>query len=226
VRVAAPTLAASPLPAEPPPPKAQPNWNIGAGIAYGSGDSAAFVGYSLSAPSTPAYRVGFERRIYRGCWLAFTGSLLHSSYDAPVSSQLDPPTRTTVNVQNTTAAALLGIRQALITDIVEFSWYGAAAGAWAWTGGDVLEEGETAQGPLPGGFARTLGFSSGISVERQLIDRLAVRLSTEILSLQWSKWTPGQTYEQSIGEEPQPITHHSQTTILHVAPAIDLRFYF
>lgn len=225
-RVAAPTPAASAVSPEPTAPKPQPNWNIGAGIAYGSGDSATFVGYFLNAPSTPAYRVGFERRVYRGCWLAFTGSLLHASYDAPVSSQLDPATRTTINVQNTTAAALLGVRQALITDIVEFSWYGAAAGAWAWTGGDVLEEGETAQGPLPGGFARTLGFSSGISVERQLIDRLAVRLSTEILSLQWSKWTPGQTYEQSIGEEPQPITQHSQTTLLHVAPAIDLRFYF
>jgi len=151
---------------------------------------------------------------------------MHSSYDAPVSSQLDPPTRTSINVQNTTAAALLGIRQALITDIVELSWYGAAAGAWYWTGGDMLEEGETAQGQLPGGFARSLGFSSGITIERQLIDRLAVRLSSEILSLQWSKSTPGQTYEQSIGEEDPPVTRYSQTTILHVAPAIDLRFYF
>lgn len=223
-RVAGPAPTSPRLPPASAPPFA--NWNIGAGL--GANDSAYYgvAAYGISAPSAPSYHVGFERRIHRNSWLTFTGSFTHSSYDLAVQSQLDPPTRTSINYQTTGASAMLGIRQAFDTDVVEFSLFAAAVGAWFWTGGDVLDQGETIPAAQPGGFARTLGFTSGIAVERKLIERLSVRLSSEIFSLAWSKSTPGQSYEQSTGEEPPPETHHSQTTSVHVSPAIDLRFYF
>jgi len=190
-------------------------------------DSAPYgVSYWSNAPRTPDYRVSIERRLHRDTWLSFTGAFTHGSFEMPVSSQQNPPSRTKINYQTTSASLLLGVRQAIVTDLVEVSVYGAAAGAWYWTTGDALEPGEWVIGASPGSMARTLGFSSGIAVERQLIERLSVRLSSEILMFQWSKATPGLTYAQATGEELPPDTSHTQALIVHVAPVLDLRFYF
>jgi hypothetical protein len=190
-------------------------------------DSAPYnATYWSNAPRPPDYRVSIERRLHRNTWLSFTGGFTHASFEVPVSSQQSPPSRTKINYQTTSTSLWLGVRQALVTDLVEVSVYGAAAGAWYWATGDALEPGEWMNNPLPGSKAKTLGFSSGIAVERQLIDRLSVRLSSEILSLQWTKSTPGLTYAQATGDEVPPDTTHTQTVLVHVAPVLDLRFYF
>lgn len=207
-----------------PGPRARPNWDLGVGMSLA--DSASYASfYASSFPNLPTYRASFERRIHDNTWLTFTGSFTHSSADVPVSTQFDPPLRSTIEVQSTSLAALLGIRQVLMTDIVDVSWFGAASGAWYWITGDTLQPGESVQ-TLPGTHGRSLGFVSGITVERQLIDRLSVRLSSEILGVQWSRWELGPTPAQASGDEEPPITHRAQTTVLHVAPVLDLRFYF
>jgi hypothetical protein len=129
-------------------------------------------------------------------------------------------------MRSTSTSVLLGVRQALVTDLVEFSVYGAFAGAWYWVSGDALQPGESMNGSLPGSKGRTLGFNSGIAVERRLIERLSVRLSSEIFVYQWSKSTPGMTYAQATGDEVPPETNHTQSLLVHVAPALELRFYF
>jgi hypothetical protein len=190
-------------------------------------DSAPYnVAYWSNAPRTPDYRVSIERRLHRDTWLTFTGAFSYASFEVPVSSQQTPPSRTKINYQTTSTSVLLGIREAIVTDVVEVSVYGAVGGAWYWTTGDALEPGEWMSSAPPGSRARTLGFSSGIAVERQLIERLSVRLSSEILMLQWSKSTPGMTYAQATGEEVPPDTSHTQALLVHVAPVLDLRFYF
>lgn len=151
---------------------------------------------------------------------------MRTSYESPVSSQQAPPERTRIDMQTTSASVLLGVRQAMVTDVVEFSMYAAAVGAWSWTTGDALQPGEWMNGPLPGSEAKTLGFSWGIAVERQLIERLSVRLSSEIFTYQWSKSTLGMTYAQAAGDEVPPETNRAQTVLVHLAPVLDLRFYF
>ena len=61
---------------------------------------------------------------------------------------------------------------------------------------------------------------------RELIERLAVRLSSEIVQLQWSKTTPAPDSSPSSEASVPNGTHHGQTFLVHFAPAIDLRFYF
>src|SRR6185369_580154 len=190
------------------PSRHRPNWNLGAGLTLT--DSAPYaITYWSNAPRTPDYRVSIERRLHRDTWLSFTGGFTHASYEVPVSSQLNPPSRTKINYQTTSTSLLLGVRQAIVTELVEVSVYGAAAGAWYWTTGDALEPGEWLNSAPPGSKARTLGFSAGIAVERQLIERLSVRLSSELFTAQWSKSTPGLTYAQATGEELPPDTSHT-----------------
>jgi hypothetical protein len=205
------------------PPRRRPNWNLGAGMTLA--DSASGM-YGSSNPRTPEYRASVERRLYRDTWLTFTGSFSRASYESPVASQQTPPERTRIDMQSTTSSALLGVRQAFVTDLVELSLCAAFVGAWSWTTGDALQPGEWMNSTLPGSKARTLGFSAGFAVERQLIDRLSLRLSSEILQLEWTKSTPGMTYAQAAGDEVPPEISHTQSLLVHVAPVLELRFYF
>jgi len=206
--------------------RSRPNWDLGAGL-YASDTAYYASGFQTLGAATPAYRLSLERRLHRDTWLSLSGSFLHSSSDVSVTSQLTSPTRTSIDYETTTVAVLLGIRRALLTDIVELSWFGAAVGAWSWVGGDRLQPGESAGvSALPGASARTLGFTSGIAVERELIERLAVRLSSEIVQLQWSKSKPAPDNSPSSEASVPNSTHHGQTFLVHFAPSIDLRFYF
>ena len=203
-----------------------PNFDLGAGVLFG-GDS--LTGSSVFYGATPAYRMSAEWRIHGGTWLSFTGGLTHASSELPISSQLIAPTRTVLHYQTTSAAALLGVRQVLLKDIVELSWFGALVGGWSWVAGDVLQPGESAglpQDSMPGAKTQSLGFTSGIALERELVERLSVRLSSELVTAVWSQTTtPADSTNASTAFDPD-TKRHSQTTAVRFAPALDLRFYF
>ncbi|HEY3253904.1 MAG TPA: hypothetical protein VGJ91_08160, partial [Polyangiaceae bacterium] len=126
----APAPAPAPPPATQPvaaalPAPARPNWNLGAGILAGDSAGGSTLYLVGGSPGTPVYRLSLERRILRHTWLSLTGSFAHASSDVAVSSSVVPPTRTSIDYQFTSATALLGVRQALVTDLVELSLFGA-----------------------------------------------------------------------------------------------------
>ena len=72
----------------------------------------------------------------------------------------------------------------------------------------------------PGSFAHAWRITAGLTVERELIEGLAVRLSAELGNLMRSR-----TVQVVDGDSPSSDTKDDRIQ-LHIVPALDLRFYF
>jgi hypothetical protein len=166
-----------------------------------------------------AYRLALERRLGRTTFLGLTGVASYQAYVLPVSSNETPPTSRNVNLTTSSVGGLLGIRQIVVEDLVELSFQGAFVVARSATNGDPLQPGESTGFIVPGSHSLSWGFSGGVSVERELIESLSLRLSSDIASIVGSRST---TAANGLALAEQ----RSTAVRLSFAPALDLRFYF
>jgi hypothetical protein len=202
------------------PARRQRDWDLGAGIGFGDSSFTNFGGVLSS--NAPSYRASLERRLIAGTWLGITALL---DYDAGTqrvfSSGNLPAQRERIDYSTTFVGGFLGVRQVVYRDLVELSLYGAFGYQRARIGGDALLPGESLGGlSAPGSFAHTWRIATGLTLERELIDGLAVRLSAELGNL-----TRSRTVQTLDGDSPSSDTKDDRIQ-LHIAPALDLRFYF
>jgi hypothetical protein len=208
------------IPSSQQPARPQRDWDLGAGI--GIGDSTFVSLGSSFSTSTPSYRASLERRLGPRTWLGVTALF---DYDAATqrvyaSSSL-PAQRERIDYSTSAVGGLLGVRQVVYRDIVELSLYGAFAYQRARIGGDTLLPGESLAGlSAPGSFVHAWRITAGLTLERELIESLAVRLSAELGNLMRSR-----TVQVVDGDSPSSDTKDDRIQ-LHIAPALDLRFYF
>jgi len=202
------------------PARRQRDWDLGAGIGIGDSSFASLGGAFLTG--TPSYRASLERRLINGTWLGVTALLDYDAGTQRVYSSASPPAqRERIDYSMSSAGALLGVRQVVYRDLVELSLYGAFAYERARIGGDALRPGETLLGvSAPGSFAHVWRITAGFTLERELIDGLAVRLSAELGNLMRSR-----TVQIVDGDSPSSDTKDDRVQ-LHIVPALDLRFYF
>lgn len=205
-----------------PAPRKVRSWSLGVGVGVlstSTGGSALLnQGVSVSA-STPTYRAALEGRLGPSTWLGLTGFVSYESTTAGVSSTQVPPLRSTINYRRSTIGGLLGLRQVVLSDVVDLSVYGAFGIGRVGIDGDPLQKGESSAA-APGSSARLWSLSGGITLERELIESLSLRASCELASVSSSRST-------SINSaDTPPVDSHAQAFQLGLAPALDLRFYF
>jgi hypothetical protein len=214
--------------AEPAERAADPNWNIGAGIAFGNdavfvlGDAGS-ISYAASL-WLPTYRLSLERRLGATTWFLLNGSLLHTVDDVLVQTEGNPSGERNVERKTTNLGGFLGLRQLLFSRIVDVSAFAGFSLARIKIGGDEPRPDEEyfPSANQPGSYANSYGLSAGIAVERELVKALAVRLSTEVFSARWTKLHR----IQIVDESPKGTDTSNRLFSLRFAPAIDLRFYF
>jgi hypothetical protein len=202
------------------PARRQRDWDLGAGIGFGDSSFASLGGTFFDG--TPSYRASLERRLIDGTWLGITAFLDYDAGTQPVYSSGSPPAqRERIDYSTSSIGGLLGVRQVVYRDVVELSLYGAFGYQRTRVGGDVLLPGESLRGlSAPGSFAHVWRITAGLTLERELIDGLAVRLSAEFGNLMRSR-----TVQILDGDSPSSDTKDDRIQ-LHIAPALDLRFYF
>jgi hypothetical protein len=191
-------------------PALQRAWSLGAGVGV------AYDGYNAL---TPNYHTALERRLSDNNWLLLNLSATHDTVEMPATAS---STGTTASGSNTTLAALLGARHVFVHGVVDVSLFGAVLGQYR-----NLEYGVALipqqAGLGPDAKLYSLGFQGGLSVERELAEALAVRLSVRLASLSIDHGTGHRT-------DAQGVTHSSNidgsSFDLYALPALALYFYF
>jgi hypothetical protein len=231
--VAPPAL--NPAQAEPPrsaPPKAAgasnvaprsrvvPGWNVGGGLRGAEG-----YGVQASDAIAPMYSAVIERRLGRTTWLALSGAAGYSATDVPVSDSTDDPNaRDQIEVRTASVAVLLGARQVLVKGVVDLSLTFGAFIAHESIGGDALRPTEsTGLFWRPGTTSRTVGLLAGIALERELVEALSLRLSLDVASATWSKFTYLDFDELDRRQERK---EDEKQIRLSLRPGLAVHFYF
>ncbi len=235
VTPAAPVLPAAPPPAapsaspppSPPPiaPKPLPNWNAGAGIFAGGDSLFGFSGFSgLAALSAPTYGAAFERRVGPRTWLALNAMGSYDSRDVPVTPADEPPIRGAAAVHSLSGSLLLGLRHEIVQSLVTVSVFAAGVISAQRIRPDTLRSSESYQGlQYSPSNARSVGFVGGMTVERQLIEALALRLSLDLASLSFSRTTTETIDGLGVGT---PTSFSARRFGVAVRPGLQLHFYF
>jgi hypothetical protein len=153
----------------------------------------------------------------------FNGSGSYQTSETPASSSAaDPNARVTLS--ETQLAGILGIRHVLVQSIVDVSATAALFVSYrhldnpisglqslslSWAGADEVTE---------------YGLQGGLAAERALIDRLALRLSLEVLSMSIANGKVHREDSTTGAESEQDVS--GRTLRLSMRPSLALYFYF
>ncbi len=167
--------------------RAAPSWSLGAGVQFGNVltlNNPVFVGsppFGPILPSTPSAVVSLERRVGERTWLAvgFAGS-----FESRSGGDYPPY----LNVSSTRAAGVAlsaGLRFPITRPAapVEVSLLALGELGYSTT---RIEYSAAIANAIDDAYAVSAGASLGLAVERELLDRLAVRIATSILRASWS----------------------------------------
>ena len=217
-----PLRPATPLPAA---PKPLPNWNVGAGIFAGGDSLFGFSALSgVSALTAPTYGAAFERRVGPRTWLALNAMGSYDSRDVPITPADEPPVRSAAAVHSLSGSFLLGLRHEIVQSLVNVSVFAAGVISAQRVRPDTLRSSESYQGlQYTPSNARSVGFVGGMTVERQLIEALALRLSLDLASLSFSRTTTETIDGLGVGT---PTSFSARRFGVAVRPGLQLHFYF
>ncbi len=209
---------------------AQPKWSLGAGIGFGD-SSFAFGGLGALGglggfgwwyqAFTPTPRLSFER-IFSEHFVLGLG--LTASYEVGSSPTFGPVIAGSTLSRNESGSTAISLfPRWILTNAdspVAFSVYAAATGGYA-----AVRIGYPEEEPQIG-RSYSVGLNGGITLERMLIERLALRISTQIVHA-----TLAQNFIQSTSTPAvlgSAVTQTSTTAQASVvpSPSIELRLYF
>jgi hypothetical protein len=210
--------AAAPAPTS---PQSRPDWNIGAGF-FSGGDSGLLSG--LSGIVSPTFAGALEHRVAQHTWLALTASGSYESRDAPLSSSGESPGRASIPIRSLSGALLLGLRHEIVHGVVDVSIF-----AGGFIGAQRVRHDRLRTGEFFNGYQyntsnlRSFGLIGGITLERQLIDALALRLSLDLAKLSFSRSQTETIDSLGVGT-PQNLSTRSLGVAIR--PGLQLYFYF
>jgi hypothetical protein len=217
--------APAPLPAAkaPEPAPAPRNWNLGAGIGFGVSNAGPLFGdYLLSTRPLP-FRLSLEKSLGETTWLMMNGAFTHVADEIPVTNLIDPTAeRRKVERSYNVVVGTLGIRQIVVSGLVDFSVFGGLEAGNAWINGEATTEEEVAIGTDPGSSTVLFGILAGIAVERELIESLSLRIAVDVASMTWL-WATTKRIE---GDSAEELDIRRSGFELLMVPALELRLYF
>ncbi len=204
--------------------RAAPSWSLGAGVQFGgilASSSPLIIGntFVVSVPSTPSPVVSLERRVGERTWLAVG---LAGSFESLTGDRISPALTissvrtagialsTGLRFPVTRPAAPVEVSLLALGELGYSTWRIAYSPAIASATDDV--------------YAVSAGASLGLAVERELLDRLAVRIATSLLRASWS-------YAHDAGiANPltfAPATHVNSFSVgVNLVPLLELRLAF
>lgn len=196
------------------------DWALGGGV--GASD---FSTGSFWSQAQPLYRGMLERRIGARSWLTLNTLFSYYSHESPViATNGMAPSRERAHVSSTAFTLLLGVRYAFVQGPVEVSASLAGYGAMQHGGGDDLQGGESVEGVLIArGDTSAIGAVAGLSVERELIDALGLRLSMDVGSIGYSR---GDTWQLDQSGNRLHERTNGVTASVNLRPSLILSFYF
>ncbi|HEX2871114.1 MAG TPA: hypothetical protein VHP33_07660 [Polyangiaceae bacterium] len=171
----------------------------------------------------PSYQTALERRVGDHTWLALDARFSYDTFERPATgTSADPNPSGNVRLEVSSAALLLGARQVFVNGVVDVSGYAALLAGYHDVKGDVLGA-LGALSLLGGGDGYDLGLLAGISVERELLDALALRLCMDLASARLS--SDEAQYRDAAGDI-QTTDLGSARAALVLRPGLQLHFYF
>jgi hypothetical protein len=214
--------AAPPVSPKPPAPRA---WNLGAGFGFdplpGLDEPAAEGAYLLSAAPLPL-RLSLEKSLGATTWLMLNGAFSHSTEDVFVTNLVELGESRTISLSENAFVATVGVRQIVVSGLVDFSVFGGLEVGNAWVDGESITAEEFAPGPQAGSSTLIFGILAGIAVERELVESLSLRVPIHVASVTWMSATTARVTESGIEETDLERSAFS----LVMSPAIELRLYF
>lgn len=212
------------------------NWNVGAGITFSTGLTgiplSALVGGlgglgglsgTLGVSSQPRMTLAIERRLNEYLFVGFGAGV---SFSTSQSDNLSGFGYRSVNVDGT-----IGLRRIMNPGgVVEVSWFANVGVSYA--NSEIRSMGasidpvtgminqNTPQVGLSQGFA--FGAATGITLERELLSGLALRLSSSILGLGYGS----SSTKLTVSEDTREGSAHSFDGGLRFSPTIELRYAF
>jgi hypothetical protein len=211
-------------------PSTAPRWSLGAGVGFGdsgliiTGLGGVLGGLSSPQASLPSARLAFERilgdRLVLG--LGLTASYSSGEFPMSVVSQSGDPVTLQTKNESGSVALTLAPRWILTepTFPVALSVYAALTGGYSANsvGAAGLEE--------QGGHAFFASLSGGVAVERMLIERLAIRISTQILRASLSRNFTKTTLTPSVVGSATTQFSTAEQFGFAPSPSVELRLYF
>lgn len=205
----------------------QPKWSVGAGIGLGESSYAGVGGLigglgTVYSPLAPTPRLSFERVFSEHFAL---GLGLMASYQSGEQPIYGTSLGSAIGQQSTSSSSVavsVGPRWPLTDPAspIAFSLYAAATAGYA-----TMSLGNPGDEPL-GGHSFSFGINGGLAVERMLIDRLALRITAQMV-----RATLGRNFVQTTSTPTvlgSAVTQASTATQISAvpSPSIELRFYF
>jgi hypothetical protein len=211
-------------------PKRDYGWNLGAGLTASSFSQvinsrpAGLSALGASYSDVPGYGLSLERHLAGSSWI-FLGVIgSYSASDAIISSDTAPDR--IGEVTSTQLAALLGLRQIVVSHVVDVSLWAAFGVGREFAGGEPLELEESSSNRRPGSGSTTVGVVAGLAVERELIEALAVRVSAQLGSARFSSAEEIIVETEDMVPVERTIETERRSFELAIRPGIDLRLYF
>ncbi len=187
-----------------------PRWSVGFGYAPAVVTVLTSTrGIGGLASSSPRLSTTIERRVGDATWLGFQLGGHYSDF-RPEYGQ---------DSEQGGLSAQLGVRHVLNPKgLVEVSLWGAATADY-WT---ISYPSPSEQVPdaISSGRGFTVGVVGGLALERELVQGLALRLSSSVAQAHWGKtfeWTSGSDFRH---------TSESGSVSLAFAPMLELRYAF
>jgi hypothetical protein len=172
------------------------------------------------------YSAVIERRVGARTWLAFNVVAAYESYDrqlVPFSpgGKLE---RETIGVYYSSTSLRLGLRHVFVHKLVDVSFTGALVASRRSTWRDDLRAGEN----ISGGESTptriyALGVQAGMTLERELIEALALRLTLGAASLDFSSTESFIAYPSGVAT---PIATQGWRAEVSLQTGLQLHFYF
>ncbi|MDP1825822.1 MAG: hypothetical protein Q8L48_21345 [Archangium sp.] len=206
-----------------------PGWNLGAGLGFVAYDSSAVLlagsttTSAMGISTSPRITVLLERRVGEQTFLTFQ---VFAAYRA---SQDD--TNKDLFSRQLTLEGTVGLRRVFNPGgVIEVSWFGSAGVSYGDTEWRSLI---SSYDPLTGGntvmtlqtvrvHSFSVGALTGLTLERELVSGLALRLSSSILGLNY-----GLTRNRlTLGDTSTDRQGHGVELGLRFSPSIELRYAF
>ncbi|MFZ5438352.1 MAG: hypothetical protein ACOZQL_00020 [Myxococcota bacterium] len=216
-------------------PRRAPDWNLGAGVGLqiespsmvgtlggvgGLGGLNGIISSGLLSSVSPTAAAFVERRLGERSWLMFQAAVGYTGQTL----------RDSGSNRLFTANGRVGARYVLNPHgLIEVSWYGAAHVAWrSWNSGSLqmaFDPQTNTVGTELTTYKSTglsIGAVTGVVLERELIEGLALRLSTSILgasySSNWAQVSNNVSLQQASGD--------GVDVGLRFSPSLELRYSF
>jgi hypothetical protein len=206
-------------------PRAHRSWNLGAGLSFAGAfnDGEPVVGGAYLLPEAPLpLRLSIEKSLGRTTWLLLNGAFSHTEDDVPVTSFLDPNQHRIISLTTNSVIGTVGVRQVLVSGVVDFSVFGGLELGNVWVDGEGIEPDEFAPGVQAGSSTLLFGVLAGIAVERELVEGLALRIPVNVATVSWL-WATAKLVTED-GIETTKLKRSGFGVVMD--PAIELRLYF